>query len=122
LGPIYRRTGHPSICRPGHTDRVVGRRFEEPRLADRIRRRHTTAALSAMRAHRGTECSNRSPPAESQQQTIPVLGLRWSRGLAFVMTFRLETVDEYSGCPISVAFPGILHGITVNERTDFEQV
>jgi hypothetical protein len=53
LGPIYRRTGHPSSCRPRHTDRVVGRRSEEPPLTARIRRRHTTATLSAVQAHRG---------------------------------------------------------------------
>jgi len=58
LGPIYRRTGHPSSCRPRHTDRVVERRSEEPPLTARIRRRHTMAALSAVRAHRGTEGSN----------------------------------------------------------------
>ena len=50
LGPIYRRTGHPSSCRPRHTDRVVGWWSEEPRLTARIRRRHTRAALSAVRA------------------------------------------------------------------------
>jgi len=47
---IYRGTGHPSSCRPRHTDRVVGWWSEEPRLTARIRRRHTTAALSAVRA------------------------------------------------------------------------
>jgi hypothetical protein len=26
LGSIYRRTGHPSSCRPRHTDRLAGRR------------------------------------------------------------------------------------------------
>jgi hypothetical protein len=36
LGPIYRRTGHPSSCRPRHTDRVVERRSEEPPLTARI--------------------------------------------------------------------------------------
>jgi hypothetical protein len=61
LGPIYRRTGHPSSSRPWHTDRVVGRRSEEPSLTVRIRRRHTTAALSAVQAHRGTEGSNPFP-------------------------------------------------------------
>jgi hypothetical protein len=60
LGPIYRRTGHPNSCRPRRAVRVVGRRS---------RSRHsppgsggvTTAALSAVRAHRGTEVSNPFP-------------------------------------------------------------
>ena len=60
-GPIYRRTGHPSSCRPRHTDRVVERRSEEPPLTARIKRRHTMAALSAVQAHRGSEGSNPSP-------------------------------------------------------------
>ena len=49
LGPIYRRTGHPRSCRPRQTDRVVERRPEEPPLTARVRRRHTMAALSAVR-------------------------------------------------------------------------
>jgi hypothetical protein len=61
LGPIYRRTGHPSSFRSRHTNRVVGRRSEEPPLTARIRRRHTTAALSAVQAHRGTDSSNPFP-------------------------------------------------------------
>jgi hypothetical protein len=61
LGPIYRRTGHPSSCRPRRTDRVVERRSEEPPLTARIRRCHTTVTLSAVRAHRGTEISNPFP-------------------------------------------------------------
>ena len=48
LGPIYWRTGHPRNCQPPHTDRVVERRSEERPLTARIRRRHTTAALSAV--------------------------------------------------------------------------
>jgi len=39
----------------------VGRRSEEPPLTARIRRRHTTAALSAVQARRGTEGSNPFP-------------------------------------------------------------
>ena len=35
LGPIYRRTGHPSSCWSRHTNRVVGRRSAEPQLGDR---------------------------------------------------------------------------------------
>jgi len=61
LGPIYRRAGHSSSCRPRHTDRVVGRRSEEQALTARIRWRHTKVALSAVRAHRGTEGSNPFP-------------------------------------------------------------
>src|SRR6516164_7663059 len=67
LEPIYRRTGHPSSCRPRHTDRVVGRRSEESPLTARIRRRQTTAALSAVRAHRGTVDSN---PLSSSRQSV----------------------------------------------------
>jgi hypothetical protein len=67
LSPIHRRTGHPSSIRPRHTDRVVGRRTEEPSLTIQIRRRHTTAALSAVQAHRGTEGSNLFP---SSRQSV----------------------------------------------------
>ena len=60
LGPIYRRTGHPSSYRPRHTDRFVGAA---------VRGRHsppgsggiTTSALSAVQAHRGTEGLNPFP-------------------------------------------------------------
>ena len=65
LGPIYRHTGHSSSCLPRHTYRVVERRSEEPPLTARIRRRPTMAALSAVRAHRGTEGSNPSSGKES---------------------------------------------------------
>jgi len=61
LGPIYRSTGQPSSCRSRHTNRVVRRRSAEPPLTARIRRRHTTAALSAVQAHRGTDGSNPFP-------------------------------------------------------------
>ena len=61
MGPIYWRTGHPSSCLPRHTDRVVGRRTEEPSLTARIRQRHTIAALSTVQAHRGTDGSNPFP-------------------------------------------------------------
>ena len=64
LGPIYRRTGQPSSCRSRHTNRVVRRRCEEPPLTARIRRRHTTAALSAVQAHRGTDGSNPFPSSK----------------------------------------------------------
>ena len=69
LGPIYRRTGHPSSCRSRHTNRVVRRRSEESSpLTARIRRRHTTAALSAVQAHRGTDGSNPFPSSEESMQ------------------------------------------------------
>ena len=67
LGPIYRRTGHPSSCRPRHGDRVGKRRSEEPPLTVRIRRRHTTETLSAVLAHRGTDGSN---PLSSSRQSV----------------------------------------------------
>jgi len=72
FGPIYRRTGHPSSCWPRHTDRVVGRRSEVPPLTARIGRRHTTAALSAVQAHRGTEGSNPFPSSEESTYPVPV--------------------------------------------------
>src|SRR6516162_686684 len=60
MGPIYRprviravaASAHRSSCR---------RRSEEPPRTVRIRGRHTTAALSAVQAHRGTEGSNPLP-------------------------------------------------------------
>ena len=46
-------------------------RTEEPSLTVRIRRRHTTAALSAVQAHRGTESSNPFPSSgESTSRAI----------------------------------------------------
>jgi hypothetical protein len=54
--------------------RVVGRRSEERPLTARIRRRHTTAALSAVRAHRGPKVRIRSPPAESLQTIGSAVG------------------------------------------------
>ena len=68
LGPIYRRTGQPSSCRSRHTNRVVRRRSEEPPLTARIRRRHTTAALSAVQAHRGTDGSNPFPSSRESDE------------------------------------------------------
>ncbi len=49
LGPIYRRTRHPSSCRRRHTDRVVERRSEEPPLtaADQAASHHGSAVGGA---------------------------------------------------------------------------
>src|SRR5215471_9644782 len=73
LGAIHRRTVHPSSIRPRHTDRVVARRTEEPSLTVRIRRRHTTAALSAVQSHRGTEGSNPFPSSGESMRTYSAL-------------------------------------------------
>jgi predicted metal-binding membrane protein len=81
LGPIYRRTGHPLSCRPRHTDRVIGRRSEEWPLTARIRRRQTTAALSAVRAHRGTEGSNLFPSSGESNKLGPAIDLRHRRAV-----------------------------------------
>ena len=57
-GPAH---GHPSSCRPRRTARVSGggpgRRHSPPGSGGR----HTKVALSAVRAHRGTEGSNPFP-------------------------------------------------------------
>ena len=75
MGPIYRRTRHPSSCRPRHSDRVAERRSEEPPLTARIRRRHTTAALSAVQAHRGTEdAMGRAARLPTKESRVKVRG------------------------------------------------
>jgi hypothetical protein len=60
-GPAH---GHPSSCRPRRTARVSGggpgRRHSPPGSGGR----HTKVALSAVRAHRGTEGSNPFPSTE----------------------------------------------------------
>ena len=66
--------GHRSSCRPRRTDRVVGRLSGAPPLTARIRRRHTKVALSAVRAHRGTEV--RIPPLRHLRQECNVLSIR----------------------------------------------
>src|SRR6516162_5153339 len=71
LGPIYLRIGHPSPRRHRRTDRVVGRQSEEPPLTARMRRHHTTATLSAVRAHRGTEGSN-PLPSTGESGELPI--------------------------------------------------
>jgi hypothetical protein len=83
LGPIYLRVGHPGPRRPRRTDRVVGRQSEEPPLAARIRRCHTTVTLSAVRAHRGTEISN--PVSSSGESCKPSVRQR-------VIEVRISTV------------------------------
>jgi len=76
LGPIYRRTGHSSSYRPRHTDRLVGRPSEESPLTARIRRLQTAAALSAVRAHRGTEGSNSFPSSGESANHQSLRGCR----------------------------------------------
>jgi len=46
VGPIPRRTGHPSGCRPRHTNRVVRRRSENPPLIARIARAIADAVMA----------------------------------------------------------------------------
>jgi hypothetical protein len=76
-------TAHLSSCRSRHTNRVVGRRSEEPLLTARIRRRHTTAALSVVRAHRGTDGSNPFPSSgeSTNHRFLPDFIPLGSRGL-----------------------------------------
>jgi len=74
LGPIYRCAGHPIGCRLRCTDRVIGRWSEEPPRTVRISRGQIKAALSAMRAHRGTEGSNpvRSSGESTSESSAPL--------------------------------------------------
>jgi hypothetical protein len=65
LGPIYRRIGHPSSCRPRHTDRVVERRSEEPPLAAR--------PIASVGSSRENSADFRGA-SERQKQTIRFYG------------------------------------------------
>jgi len=63
VGAIYRRTVIRAVASLGEPIELSDGVRGAP-LTARIRRRHTTATLSAVRAHRGTEGSNPFPSRE----------------------------------------------------------
>ena len=78
-----RSTGAPvsrAVAGLGTPIELSRRRSEEPPLTARIRRRHTTAALSAVQAHRGTDGSN--PALSSAESAANLTPARHGRDAA----------------------------------------